>query len=291
MKKIILVSIFLFSVSFLFSQITFLGFEEEQCGLITDYGFTYENIDKMCGSHSYGYRVFRYGEMVYQDCIPYGGCSVHKMFFLSQNTGFIIEHNTLYGKKVLKTSDAGETWPWIGGGGPVYLGFYIVNTHTTYLITYINPPNENIVIYRASDIREQHYEVPLTNTHTIIQDTIFGDPICPMDALHFKIIYGTDTLNYTIEFAQMIPVGIKDEVVQNRFTLAPNPAQDFVNIQSGVTQNGIQSVKIFNQFGALVKVVERYEDTPLFIDDLKSGIYFVEINTREKKETVKLIKF
>ncbi|MCK9290595.1 MAG: T9SS type A sorting domain-containing protein [Bacteroidales bacterium] len=112
-----------------------------------------------------------------------------------------------------------------------------------------------------------------------------------MDALHFKIIYGTDNLNYTIEFAQMIPVGIKDEVVQNRITLAPNPAQDFVNIQSGVTQNGIQSVKIFNQFGALVKVVERYEDTPLFIDDLKSGIYFVEINTREKKETVKLIKF
>jgi hypothetical protein len=49
-------------------QITLLGFDQEQCGILTNDPYTYKNVDGKCGSHRPGYEIYFHDSLVYDHC-------------------------------------------------------------------------------------------------------------------------------------------------------------------------------------------------------------------------------
>ncbi len=80
--------------------------------------------------------------------------------------------------------------------------------------------------------------------------------------------------------------------LKNTVVLYPNPAENTVNVSVAPSVN-IQSISIYNPLGQLVKTLTANEiNTSLAIDvtTLKTGTYFMEINSNQGKKTKKFVK-
>lgn len=80
-------------------------------------------------------------------------------------------------------------------------------------------------------------------------------------------------------------LGVNDVASAKKVSLYPNPAKDFVVLQSEKT---ISDVKIYNVAGSLVKSFTNVSDNKINVSDLSAGVYVVKINNAT--EAVKLIK-
>ena len=69
------------------------------------------------------------------------------------------------------------------------------------------------------------------------------------------------------------------EVLNNEFTVSPNPAKSTVNINL----NGNAQVRIFDMTGRCVKEVNATDNTTINVEDLSKGIYFVNVNGKVEK--------
>lgn len=288
MKTISIYFIILLSCSSLNvnAQITFVEFEQEQCGLITEHGFTFENIPLMCGSHSSGYKIYLNGAQVFEKCIEFGGCSILEIMFISETTGFLVETNP-NGHSVYKTINSGTSWSNFGGGAPTFLGFYLVNENTGYLVTTWDNPL-NLFINRASDIRNRFISDSEIMNDTLINDTIFGIGFCDYDTLGFKIKNANDTIHYQILF-NMELVSINNILYDNQIGIFPNPAHDFIEFSQNFRLSDGCRIKVFDTNGKLIESFN-YTNKRIYIGDLKAGIYFIEVSDKDKRQIGKLIK-
>lgn len=268
------------------AQISFIGFEQEQCGLITNHGYTYENIPWMCGDHSSGYKIYLDGERIFEKCIEYGGCSVLDIMFINETTGFIVERD-YNGHTIYKTENSGLEWSSIGEGAPTYLGFYLVNANTGYLITTWNTPF-NLYISRVSDIKKRRFDDPNINQDIIIYDTIFGESFCGYDSLNFKVKNSADTINYKISFL-IEPLSIRDVRLSEEIVIYPIPCTDFISIQKELQINNIFKYEITDMTGRLIKS-DFLIDNQIYIGDLKNGFYLIEFHDKNKRLTGKILK-
>lgn len=90
-------------------------------------------------------------------------------------------------------------------------------------------------------------------------------------------------------------VGIAENSFIQTINLFPNPANDIVNFHFKTESTMNSTISIYNSIGALVKTETTifnsdYNTISLDIQDLNSGLYFVEIVADTKKQTIKLIK-
>lgn len=69
-----------------------------------------------------------------------------------------------------------------------------------------------------------------------------------------------------------------------KLSLYPNPAKDFVVLQSS---KAVTEVKIYNTAGSLIKTISKVSDNKINISDLAAGVYVVKTNV---SESIKLIK-
>ena len=87
-------------------------------------------------------------------------------------------------------------------------------------------------------------------------------------------------------------MGVTSNTIEDTIVLYPNPAKNTINIDvvSGVI---IQSISVYNPLGQLIKTLTANEiNASLAIDvtALKTGTYFMEINSNQGKTTKKFIK-
>lgn len=90
-------------------------------------------------------------------------------------------------------------------------------------------------------------------------------------------------------------VGIAENLINQTINLFPNPANDVVNIHFNTESFVNSTISIYNSIGALVKTETTIFNSgnntiSLDVQNLKSGLYFVEIVADTKKQTIKLIK-
>ena len=72
------------------------------------------------------------------------------------------------------------------------------------------------------------------------------------------------------------------------FTVYPNPATDFVNINSADT---IDSYRIYDLTGRVVKRSSPYSNNfRIDVTSLNKGVYLVKLNSGDKTGSIKLIK-
>jgi mannan endo-1,4-beta-mannosidase len=81
------------------------------------------------------------------------------------------------------------------------------------------------------------------------------------------------------------PAGLATKSKQ-AFSIAPNPASTSITIHSSFKDS---KLIIRNSIGELIWTGNHSENTPLFVNEFKSGIYFVEINNSEERIIQKLI--
>jgi hypothetical protein len=123
------------------------------------------------------------------------------------------------------------------------------------------------------DDGEQNY-LPATLYNSNLGVQIFGGPNCDI-----PLVIDTN--------------GTSDFDLKNAVVLYPNPAQNTVNINV-VSEVNLESISIYNPLGQLVKTLIANEiNTSLSLDvtALKTGTYFMEINSNYGKTTKKFVKF
>jgi hypothetical protein len=123
---------------------------------------------------------------------------------------------------------------------------------------------------------------------------------------NFTSNFNTDTLNtnstnlvsgregvsyYYIDDVTLIDqstVGINELDEENNFEIYPNPTNSILNIKSNNQQLQNATIEIKNSLGQLV-----YFDVyahQIKISDLPTGIYFITLNHKETKRTIKFVK-
>ncbi len=85
-------------------------------------------------------------------------------------------------------------------------------------------------------------------------------------------------------------VGINDEFTKNiNLQVYPNPATGEINLAVPNNET-IESIKIFNQNGQLVKQITNPEKTSVNVSNLNTGVYFIRTDTETNRYLSKIIK-
>lgn len=290
--KIILNVIFTFSVMNSFSQATFLGFDQPQCGLIENHGYSFTNEQGLCSSHSAVYKIFSNGNLVYEKPCKYlEFYFVDTMFFVNDSTGFIIEKYQSSNHFVYKTEDFGKSWKRIGWGGPTYWDFYVIDEHNVYLITGANGGGP--LITRASDTKSKmpadYSDFIFNENEAIINDTISGNIFCGYDTLSFKVKDGADTITFKIALERNQLSNTAIELSVAPLEVYPNPCVDYIYFSENILKSQKVVCCLYSVEGSLVKSAE-IVNNKLFVGDLQPGIYLMSINNRNAIITEKIIK-
>ncbi len=86
------------------------------------------------------------------------------------------------------------------------------------------------------------------------------------------------------------PVGLNELTLNKQAKLYPNPASDFVTLNTENIGNDFIIINVYNVVGALVKSeLLNISKQQFNVEDLSSGVYIIEIKNKESTESEKLI--
>nr|MCU4177760.1 T9SS type A sorting domain-containing protein [Marinilabiliaceae bacterium N1Y90] len=86
-----------------------------------------------------------------------------------------------------------------------------------------------------------------------------------------------------------IPTTVGDVSV-NSIKLYPNPAIDFINVELGAVETTVV-ISVINSNGAIVSQIESVENTTrLDVNELASGVYFINVSGEGISQTIKFVK-
>lgn len=121
--------------------------------------------------------------------------------------------------------------------------------------------------------------------------TASGDTIVTNDFYRYNL---TDHLlqqydSISRSWGSIISIEEQQFTVSQEMNLYPNPANESINITIGNNQ-GIETVKIFNRNGQLVRQIQRPEHTEFNIAGFAAGLYFVRVDSGQKYYLGKFVK-
>lgn len=267
----------------IFSQISFLGFDQVQCNLLENHSYTYEII-RVGKWSTPGFIIFRDGVIVYHSPIAEHSPYFFRDFnFINDSIGFLV-YSDISTTWVYRTSDYGQTWENIGfglGGGFIsgeYFGLYIVNFNTAFLITSLG---FRIVVSRASEISQAYKIIDLDSSNIAINDTIYGDPFCIKDSLTFSVMIDTNRIDLKLNFQQLsLPTTSRNiYATANSIDVFPNPSSDYIKIHFNTEIASYGSIIVQDISGKIVIINELNDpfSEKIYIGDLPEGIYSIKI--------------
>jgi hypothetical protein len=118
----------------------------------------------------------------------------------------------------------------------------------------------------------------------------FTDPNIKQGILYYriKVTPQTGAVVYTKT------ISINSQYTENDFTVAPNPAKDFIIISTSTVNSTPISIQLFDVTGRLIKKELNKsfgtdKSIRLNLDDVKTGNYFVEINSNSGKISKRIV--
>ena len=76
--------------------------------------------------------------------------------------------------------------------------------------------------------------------------------------------------------------------INNTLKIYPNPTNDFINIEIDEEHSNDFIVSIYNSLG--IKVRETWNENTISVEDLPSGIYFINVMSEDCNQTRKFLK-
>lgn len=277
-----------FLVLFLLLHLTNVNaqiFVESECGIIDNSSYSYTNYQ---GSNwNLGFKLYHNSVLIgkAEGSLPGKGYQVALLKFIDDSTGYFIYSlrqsiatsysiNKIIGNKIIHLSEVWNTFR-----------LYIVNANVAYLITY----SMGWELYKISDIQPiKRLKAGEPTSSSSIVDTIIGKPLCE-DMSELNVRY--DTVNFKI---LLHTKGSTNSIAENnisQWNIFPNPANDYIYFRSNAPSISCM-IKIFDSFGILQKSVisNKISEESIYVGDLISGVYFIEINQGRKKYLNKMIK-
>ena len=86
-----------------------------------------------------------------------------------------------------------------------------------------------------------------------------------------------------------VTVGVNEIAAAGSLQVYPNPASDFLNIQSG-SETDKATVMLYNNLGELILTKQFKEKTTVDVSALPQGIYFVTVSNEKERITKKVVK-
>lgn len=127
------------------------------------------------------------------------------------------------------------------------------------------------------------------SVYTWDNDVINGLPFIPSTTMVYTVT-GTD-LNGCINTDQVtvhVECAAIYETVMNNINISPNPVNAFVNIESEIVMNDISIFSVNGQF--IKQLSPMSEKTFIDLSDLKSGVYFLKINSETGSISKRILK-
>ena len=113
-----------------------------------------------------------------------------------------------------------------------------------------------------------------------------GDTFSNDANIYFDYNFPITTNTYTTTIDNLL--NNQGFAFEKEFVLYPNPSKDIVNISSK-NQTEIQSVEIYNMVGQIVIAIPNTTKT-IDVSALKTGPYFIKVNTEQGNTTMKFVK-
>lgn len=310
-NKLYTLTIFLFCLVIkVSSQISFLGFDQEQCNLLKDSPYSYESF--FTGKWTTpAYRILRSGDVIFTKSgvissgmveISHSPYWIEDLKFISNSVGFIVETSLGEGS-VLKTSDFGKTWNKVSSGNiglsswnendkHGYLSLYTINAYTSLLIA---SRDTMLFVTRGSEFGQHTQKIKLSGHNEIsINDTIYGNPDCIEDSLTCKIKFNNDTIRLKISLVKLeLPTSnINSVTTKNLLDIYPNPCVDFLKFNYNSEIKFPISFEIYDIQGNKVIVNELLDpfDDSISVKSLSEGIYFIRLRIANKYMQNRFIK-
>lgn len=95
---------------------------------------------------------------------------------------------------------------------------------------------------------------------------------------------GTSTAEANVTVEVINSIGI-DENILSKTNIYPNPAKDFITINSGI----VEYVEIFDIYGRLIASTEIKGETTIEMNDLAEGIYYVKLHSNGATAVQKIV--
>jgi len=287
----ILFLLFTFCCGFAQAQVSFLGFDRDYCPDALSISYTYENFSLPGGSSAeHGFRILRDGVQVYSQQGSMNNSTLClDLYFVNDAVGFIVIQAPGGGKQVLRTQDYGNNWQIIGGGAPNYLGLYVLNDWTAYLVTQWDFPKQ-LCVCRCSDqlnnINNSVIYDTIQQANIAVTDVLLNPDRCGADSLVFAIWNGTDTITYQINF-NLLNAG-SSEAQTDQLLSYPNPASDIFKLS---TTEALEWVQLFDLSGQLVQdfCTEALQQKQFSVATIPNGTYFVQVKSNATFFNLKLL--
>lgn len=275
-----------------YAQPTMLGCDTIVCGQST---FVYSDsvYTIQAGSTTQkGYKIYRNGIEVFSK-LGYiwsdGGYICRYLKFIDNSTGFLIDDSYQGPTRpaVYRSSDGGTTWTLLKKlTTAIYLGNYIVDQYSDYLIAYSYPGAIQIV--RCSSLSVPAWQIFDTSMSQDIyrQDSIVYKSLCNKDSLRIYIKNGTDTITYNIKFSGTVGIHEANNDVEN-LSLYPNPATNDLFLNGNT--NFSFTIRDANGRYVLIPATEEKDNYKTDISNLDPGVYFIEIKTAQSILNRKLV--
>lgn len=261
------------------------GFVESECGIIPNSSYSYTNYQS--SNWTFGFSLYHNSDLLAsaEGSQTGKGYQIVLLKFINDTTGYFIYStrlsiatsysvNKIVGNKIIHLCDAYNIFD-----------LHIVNLNLAYLITY----GSDFELIKCSDIqpiRTLQYGKPTSSS--TITDTIIGMPLC-QNLTELNVSY--DTINFKILFHSIESLNSIPENNISQWNIFPNPAKDYIYFRTK-TPSISCVIKIFNSNGILLKSIisDKLSEEPIYVGDLRPGVYFVEIQEGRKKFFNKMIK-
>jgi hypothetical protein len=121
-------------------------------------------------------------------------------------------------------------------------------------------------------------------------DTIFTDHIHCIANYYIRAIYSDGCVSLptnTITWAGCYS-GVDEHQRENNFTIIPNPAADFTDINS---DRILQKIDLINNVGSIIKSItgNRSKNTRISLGGVSPGLYFISVITDQGGAVKKLV--
>ncbi|WP_120181460.1 polysaccharide lyase family 8 super-sandwich domain-containing protein [Pelobium manganitolerans] len=154
---------------------------------------------------------------------------------------------------------------------------------------------EKFVLYRSTDgiSFAKIAELPATQNSGTRVDYHFSDR--SFDAAAGNVYYKLQSMDHDHSISAERIIVIKTSTTNNKISFYPNPISSFINLGLNAERETEGSVQIYSLNGRLlmkkpIRLKAGFNTVPIFLADLNTGEYIIQLVAGDKKESQKFIK-
>jgi hypothetical protein len=268
--------------SALFGQYDFIGFKENQCGIIPDLPYYVNHYQY--GSHGSCYEMYYKGVLVRSDCEIFGYTGIYDVIFLNDSTFYIIEQFWACNYTIYKTENNGLSWTQMGYSSCDFQGLFVINSHNAVAVA--APDSSLLRVFYLNENGGYNFYYDTLESNYIDTVQVYRTPLCTdLHELNYRVLFNGDTLicKMILDYDPFTAISSS----ANKIHLYPNPADSEITIESDYE---INRISIYDICGKKILSCSYEKNLKIEVGSLQKGYYLIKAESDNSSYTAKFIK-